>query len=327
MTEFVLETQGLTKFYGGKAAVDHIDLKIPRGCICGFVGRNGSGKTTAIKLMLGFLKPTAGSSRLLGCDSQNLTPAIRQRIGYVAEGHRLIRWITIAEIAKFQSAFFHEQPASAKQGEAGLATAEPGVAGWDSKFFWDMIEYFDLPKKQKIKHLSNGQRAQVSLALTLAPNPELLIMDDPTLGLDAAIRRQFLEGMIELIMRQGRTILFSSHILGDIERVADKIVVIEKGAIRADCSLEQFRTAVKKVKVVFGQASPEKIDIEGLLHSRRYDKELELVLVGTADEKIAEWAKSSGATDYQTINMNLEDQFIEYTASTRQTKPFKWEEI
>jgi ABC-2 type transport system ATP-binding protein len=306
MTEYVLETQGLTKYYGNKLALDHIDLKIPRGCICGFVGRNGSGKTTAIKLMLGFLKPTVGSSKLLGCDSQNLTPELRQRIGYVAEGHRLIRWMTIAEIAKFQSAFYPEQ--------------------WDSKFFWDMIEYFDLSKKQKIKHLSNGQRAQVSLALTLAPNPELLIMDDPTLGLDAAIRRQFLEGIIELIMRQGRTILFSSHILGDIERVADKIVVIDKGVIRADCPLERFRASVKKVRFVFNQSSPQTADIEGLLHLRRNDKELELVLVGTADEKIAEWSKSAGAQEYQIIKQTLEDQFIEYTAPAGRTKPFAWEE-
>ncbi len=187
------------------------------------------------------------------------------------------------------------------------------------------MEYFGLSKKQKIKHLSNGQRAQVSLALTLAPNPELLIMDDPTLGLDAAIRRQFLEGMIELIMRQGRTILFSSHILGDIDRVADKIVVIDKGVIRADCSLEQFRTAVKKVRFVFGQAPPETVDIEGLLHLRRNDKELELVLVGTTDEKIAQWAKSAGAEEYRILKQNLEDQFIEYTAPAGRNKPFAWE--
>lgn len=213
MTETVLQTQGLTKYYGSTLALDHLDLKIPQGCICGFVGRNGAGKTTAIKLMLGLLKPTAGSSRLLGCDSQELEPAIRQRIGYVTEGHRLFRWMSISELQKFQRAFFPKQ--------------------WDDKFFADMIEYFDLPKKRKIKHLSNGERAQVSLALALAPNPELLIMDDPTLGLDAAIRRQFLEGMIELIMRQGRTVLFSSHILGDVERVSDRIVVIDKGVLRA----------------------------------------------------------------------------------------------
>jgi ABC-2 type transport system ATP-binding protein len=315
MAEYVLEAQGLTKFYGSTPAVDHIDLKIPQGCVCGFVGRNGAGKTTAIKLMLGFLKPTAGSSRLLGCDSQNLTPAIRQRIGYAAEGHHLFRDATIGNLAGFHSAFFHEQLASAKQGEAG----------WDGKLFWDMIEYFGLSKRQKIKKLSNGQRAQVSLALTLAPNPELLIMDDPTLGLDAAIRRQFLEGMIELIIRQGRTILFSSHILGDIDRVADRIIVLDEGVIRADCSLEQFRAAVKKVRFVFGQTSPEIVDIEGLLHLRRNDKELEMVLVGTADEKIAEWANSAGAEEYKILKQNLEDQFIEYTAPTSRNKPFTWE--
>ncbi len=152
-------------------------------------------------------------------------------------------------------------------------------------------------------------------------------MDDPTLGLDAAIRRQFLEGMIRLIMQQGRTILFSSHILGDVERVADRILVIDKGAIRVDCSLEQFRNAVKKVRFVFSQPPPAKINIEGLLRFKTSEKELELVLVGTGDEKIAEWAKSAGAEDYQLVNMNLEDQFIEYTAPAGQTKLFSWEGI
>jgi ABC-2 type transport system ATP-binding protein len=151
-------------------------------------------------------------------------------------------------------------------------------------------------------------------------------MDDPTLGLDAAIRRQFLEGMIELIMRQGRTVLFSSHILSDIDRVANRIIVLDKGVIRADCSVEQFRTAVKKVKFVFGGAPPDTINIKGLLHSKRIDNEIEMVLVNTSDEKISEWAKSSGAADYRLINMNLEDQFIEYTAPLGRSRMFKWEE-
>jgi len=306
MNEIVLETERLTKYYGGTLAVDHMDLQIPRGCICGFVGRNGSGKTTAIKLMLGLLNPTAGSSRLLGCDSSALTPAIRQRIGYVTEGHRLFRWMSIGGLEKFQRAFFPKQ--------------------WDDKFFDDMIEYFNLPKKQKIKHLSNGQRAQVSLALALAPNPELLIMDDPTLGLDAAIRRQFLEGMIELIMRQGRTVLFSSHILGDVERVSDRIVVIDKGVLRANCSLEQFQKAIKKVILSFADSVPDQIDIEGLLHCKRSEKGLELTLIGIDDEKISEWAKSAGAENYHIVKMNLEDQFIEFTAPANHRRLFQWEE-
>jgi len=306
MTETVLETEGLTKYYGSTLAVDHLVLKIPQGCICGFVGRNGAGKTTAIKLMLGLLRPTAGSSRLLGCDSAALTPAIRQRIGYVTEGHRLFRWMSIAELEKFQRSFFPKQ--------------------WDHKFFADMIEYFNLPKKRKIKHLSIGERAQVSLALALAPNPELLIMDDPTLGLDAAIRRQFLEGMIELIMREGRTVLFSSHILGDVERVSDRIVVIDKGVLRANCSLEEFRTAVKKVILSFADSPPDDVDIEGLLHCRRSEKELELILVGPADEHIAQWAQSNGAQKYRIVKMNLEDQFIEYTAPPNHRRLFQWEE-
>jgi ABC-2 type transport system ATP-binding protein len=306
MTEIVLETKGLTKYYGSTLAVDHMDLQIPRGCICGFVGRNGAGKTTAIKLMLGLLNPTAGSSKLLGCDSTALTPAIRQRIGYVTEGHRLFRWMTIGGLEKFQRSFFPKQ--------------------WDDKFFADMIEYFNLPKKQKIKHLSNGQRAQVSLALALAPNPELLIMDDPTLGLDAAIRRQFLEGMIELIMRQGRTVLFSSHILGDVERVSDRIVVIDKGVLRANCSLEQFQKAIKKAVLSFADSVPDQVNIDGVLHCRRSEKGLELTLVGTDDEEIAEWAKSTGAENYHITQMNLEDQFIEFTAPANHRRLFQWEE-
>ncbi len=306
MTETVLQTEGLTKYYGSTLALDHMNLEIPQGCICGFVGRNGAGKTTAIKLMLGLLKPTAGSSRLLGCDSQELEPAIRQRIGYVTEGHRLFRWMSINELEKFQRSFFPKQ--------------------WDDKFFADMIEYFGLPRKRKIKHLSNGERAQVSLALALAPNPELLIMDDPTLGLDAAIRRQFLEGMIELIMREGRTVLFSSHILGDVERVSDRIVVIDKGVLRANCSLEEFRAAVKKVILSFADSTPSEVNIDGLLHCRRSEKELELILVGTADEQIAKWADHNKSEKYHIAKMNLEDQFIEYTAPANHRRLFRWEE-
>ena len=305
MQDIIIETQQLTKYYGKTLALDHLNLRVPRGCIYGFLGRNGSGKTTAIKLMLGLLKPTTGSASVLGCDAQVLTPKTRGQIGYVTEGHRLYRWMRIGALETFQKAFFPDR--------------------WDSQLFDEMLDYFDLGKKQKIKSLSNGQRAQVSLALTMAPDPDVMIMDDPTLGLDVVIRRQFLEGMIHLIQKKGKTILFSSHILSDVERVADRIAVIEKGVLRADCTLEEFRRNIRKVHFVFDGQIPDVIDIPGLLHKRHNQHHLELTLVGTTDEQIKNAVEATGAKDYAVVDLNIEDQFIEFTAREK-TKPlFQWE--
>jgi ABC-2 type transport system ATP-binding protein len=127
-------------------------------------------------------------------------------------------------------------------------------------------------------------------------------------------------------MREGRTVLFSSHILGDVERVSDRIVVIDKGVLRADCTLEQFQKAIKKVVLNFADSLPDEVDIEGLLHCKRAEKQLELTLVGTDDAKINEWAGHCRAKDHTIVTMNLEDQFIEFTAPPNRKRLFKWEE-
>lgn len=305
MQDIIIETHQLTKYYGRRLALDHLNLRIGRGSIYGLLGRNGSGKTTAIKLLLGLLVPTKGSATVLGCDSQSLTPAIRGQVGYVTEGHRLYGWMPIGTLENFQKAFF------------------PGR--WNSKLFNEMLEYFDLSKKQKIKSLSNGQRAQVSLALAMAPDPDVLIMDDPTLGLDVVIRRQFLEGMIHLIQKKGKTILFSSHILNDVERVVDRIAVIEKGVLRADCTLDEFRGNVRKVHFVFEGPVPETLDIPGLLHKRQDGTHVELTLIGTNDQQIRQAVEKTSARDWKQIEMNLEDQFIEFTGHEKSKPLFQWE--
>ncbi|MHC4836020.1 MAG: ATP-binding cassette domain-containing protein, partial [Planctomycetota bacterium] len=211
----------------------------------------------------------------------------------------------IGALEKFQKAFFPDR--------------------WNSQLFDEMLEYFGLSKKKKIKSLSNGQRAQVSLALTMAPDPDVMIMDDPTLGLDVVIRRQFLEGMIHLIQKKGKTILFSSHILGDVERVADRIAVIEQGVLRADCTLDEFRQKIRKVHFVFEGDVPETIDIPGLLHKRQNHSHLELTLVGTTDEQIEQTAQAVGAKECKRVELNLEDQFIEFTAREKSKPLFQWE--
>lgn len=301
----VLRTENLTRYFGDRPAVDHLNIEIPAGVVCGFLGRNGAGKTTTIRMLMGLLEPTCGKSQLLGCDSRELSPEIRQRIGYVTEGHKLFGWMKISEIEKFQRAFFPDC--------------------WDSKLFNEMIEYFELSKKQKIKKLSNGQRAQVSLALTLAPNPELLIMDDPTLGLDAAIRRQFLEGVIQLITRQGRTVLFSSHILADVERVAERIIVLDNGVCKADCTIDQFRKTIRKFVLKFEDKIPEEIDIEGLIRYRCDGDQMEVSVAGVEEGAIESWSKKNCVKEFSEVAMNMEDQFIEFTSPVRKGKLFDWE--
>ena len=305
MSEIVLQTRDLTKYYGRRLALDHLNLTIPKGAIYGLLGRNGSGKTTAIKLLLGFLKPTDGSSEVLGCDSRDLTPAIRGRVGYVCEGHPLYRWMSIGTLENFQRAFYPDL--------------------WDQRLFGEMLDYFDLSRKQRIKTLSNGQRAQVSLALVMATSPDLLIMDDPTLGLDVVIRRQFLQGMIHLIQQKGKTVLFSSHILSDVERVVDRVAVIDKGVLRADCTLDQFRTGIRRVRAEWTTSPPAGFDLPGALHCRQDESVTEWIVVGTTDEQLEQAFAPAPVKSFSCVPMNMEDQFIEFTSPAGTRRLFEWE--
>ena len=149
-----------------------------------------------------------------------------------------------------------------------------------------VLDHFGLSSKAKIGRLSKGQRAQVSLALAIAPDPELLILDDPTLGLDTNVRRDFLESMIQIIQRRGRTILFSSHVLNDVERVADRVGVMIDGVLRADCPADHFKRAVRKVIVEFGREPPELPPLQGMLNAWRVGTRAELVFVGYGPQRV-----------------------------------------
>ena len=304
-SQYAIETKDLTKYYGTYAAVDHLNLKIPYGSIYGLLGRNGAGKSTTIRMLLNFARPTAGSCHIADCNSQQLTPELLTKIGYINEGHKLYGSMKIKEIQKFQAAFYPDT--------------------WNNNLFEEMIEFFELSKNKRIRKLSNGQRAQVSLALTIAPDPEILIMDDPTLGLDVVVRRQFLEGMIKLIQRKGRTILFSSHILSDVERVADHIAIIDQGRLRADCTMEEFRSAVRKIIFHFEDKPPQQLTIPGLLHHRQDEKIVEAVLIAPPEDELNQWCRVNQANIHSEIDMSLEDQFIEYTITPTKRHMFSWD--
>ena len=286
----VIRTRGLTKYFGAKCAVRDLNLDVPRGCVFAFLGRNGSGKSTTIRMLLGLLQPDRGEASVLGFDSQSLTPEVRTRIGYLTEEHQLYGWMSVREAGDFQAAFYPR---------------------WNEKIFRTVIDHFALKPEAKVKHLSRGMRAGLSLALTLAPDPELLILDDPALGLDPVARRSLVESMIYLTRRSDRTIFFSSHHLSDVERVADYLAVLDYSVLRACCPLESFRNSVQEVQLQFTGPPPKLPPIPGLLQAIRTERELRVTFVhynGETEKALRALAPSS----LETVPMGLEDAFISY---------------
>ncbi|MDX1965631.1 MAG: ABC transporter ATP-binding protein [Planctomycetaceae bacterium] len=292
-------TEHLSKAYGPKWVVRDLNLRVPTGSVYGFLGRNGAGKSTTIKMLTGMVPPDSGRSLLLGEDIATLTPDTRARVAYMAEGHPLYGWMSIGEMVRFTRAFH---------------------TAWDQTLVDQVLDHFELSRRQKCGRLSRGQQAQVSLALAMAPDPELLILDDPTLGLDTVVRRDFLEVLIQLIQSRGRTILFSSHILGDVERVATRIGVMVDGVLRVDCPTETFRESVRKVVAEFDGEPPEFPGCEGLVSWRRVGIQLELVVVNwTAPQQAV--LESLEPRWIDVLELNLEDAFIEYTRGSRRSLP------
>lgn len=286
----VIETRGLTRYFGGKAAVYELGFSVPRGSVFAFLGRNGSGKTTTIRMLLGLVEPSRGAGRILGCDIRVLDPATRARIGYLTEDHQLYGWMTVRQCCQFQSQCYSR---------------------WNQKIFDGVIGHFNLKAQARVKDLSRGERAGLCLALTLAPEPELLVLDDPALGLDPVARRSLMGSIVYLTRQEGRTIFFSSHHLSDVERVADEIAVMDGGVLRASCSLETFRKSVQEVRLHFAGTPPPLPKIPGLLRALRMEDELRVVCVhfDGATERILQ---ALGPAQLELMPITLEDAFISY---------------
>ena len=291
MDDSVIQTRKLTRCFGSRTVVCDLDLDVPRGCIFGFLGRNGSGKTTTIRMLLGLLAPTRGESRVLGEDSRVLSETTRSRIGYMAEGHPVYEWMRVGECGRFQAACFPT---------------------WNESIFHAVLEHFRLGPDRKVRELSRGERAGLCLALTLAPEPELLILDDPAIGLDPVARRSLLEAMIAVTRSNDRTILFSSHLLSDVERVADWIAVLDRGVLRACCTMATFQRRISRFVLAWdGTPPPDTPQLPGLVHAFRTGRELQLT-IANADEDVRAAIGSLGASSVDEVPIGLEEAFIDY---------------
>lgn len=288
--EKAIELTSLTKVFGQKQAVQNLSLEVERGSIFGFLGPNGAGKTTTIKMMLGLLRPDGGSGRVLGLDMVKDSVTIRQHVGYVAEVQQMYGYMTVLETLDFCRAFYRN---------------------WNGALVDRYLGFFNLPHREKIKNLSKGMKTQLALVAAMAHEPELLVLDEPTAGLDPVSRHEFLRIILEEVAVEGRTVFFSSHFLHDVERIADRIAMIKDGKLIDIRPMDELKTTVKKIRAVFQREPDDSLfEIPGVQSVSRQGN----AYLISVDDNLAEILRRLHEQPHYTldvIDQNLEEIFIE----------------
>ncbi|MFY0524441.1 ABC transporter ATP-binding protein [Archangium gephyra] len=284
--EVILRTQGLTRAFHEVKAVNGVDLELRRGEVYGFLGRNGAGKTTTLRMLMGILRPDQGDIELMGQRVRRVRAAQKQHLGYVSQEQVFYPWMTALELGRFVSGFYPH---------------------WDDARFQQLLRVLDVPKDRKSAQLSGGTRMKLGLALALAHRPPLLILDEPTAGLDPVARREFLDILRDQVRREGQTALFSSHLVGEVEEVAHRIGILHEGRLRYQGSLDTLRQSVRRVVL---ETAPEPLPPGlSLVRRERLPEEgrLALVLFGTPGD----WASSPFAPE-TVETLSLENIFLAY---------------
>ncbi len=227
-----IEIQNLNRRFGAKLALADVSLSVPRGCVFGLVGENGAGKTTLIKHVLGLLKAEQGNVRVFGRDPVQDPPGVLSRIGYLSEARDLPGWMRVEELLRYVQAFY---------------------PNWDERYAESLRKQFALEPTAKIKNLSRGELAKAALLIALAYRPELLVLDEPSSGLDPVVRRDILEAIVRTVADEGRTVFFSSHLLDEIERVSDRIAMIVNGRVVLNGALDEIRQAYHHLTLRFSK--------------------------------------------------------------------------
>lgn len=218
--------ENITHRFGKVLALDGLTLTVRQGEMYGFLGRNGAGKTTTLRLLMGLLRPDAGSIDLLGQRVKKVPVALKQRIGYVCQEPNYYPWMTAAQLGAFVGSFYPH---------------------WDGAQFQRLLKLLDVPTDRRALDMSGGTRTKLGLALALAPRPELLLLDEPTAGLDPVARREFNDQLQVLQREQGTTVMFSSHLVGEVEQLAQRVGIIQAGRSRFEGEVGLLRASVRRL--------------------------------------------------------------------------------
>jgi ABC-2 type transport system ATP-binding protein len=290
-----IEIHALAKRFGRKAVLQDLELVVPLGQTFAFLGRNGAGKTTTIKMLLGLLKPDSGEIRVLGLDPAADALEIRRRVGYLAEDQAMFGWMRVGQMLSFLAPFYPT---------------------WDPDWAKTLTDRFELPLTTRIRHLSKGQNVRLGLLLALAHRPRLVILDDPTLGLDPIMRKEFLRDLVTYLQGDGITVFFSSHLLYEVEPVADAVAILDHGRIVRHAPTETLREQVKRL-VLPADAADLLRTVPGILDIRQGQRELAVVVEDVA--RALPTLQSAGITP-QIIDLNLDEIFEAYVIGKRDVR-------
>ncbi len=293
MQEHVIEIRGLRHSYDGRVIHKGLDLDVERGRVVGLLGKNGVGKTTLINILMGFLRPAAGRCLVFGEPSHGLSPATKTRVGLLFEGHLAYDFMTIDQIERFYSRFYPR---------------------WNTGRFRDLMARLGLPGSHRIRHMSEGQRSQVVLGLIFAQEPDLLILDDYAMGLDAGYRRLFVDYLADFAREGGRTVFLTSHVIEDMERLVDELVLLRAGGEARRMPLAAFRDDFRCY--VLPGAGREAPRAGGAIHNveRAAGGRYEIFSFAEAAE-VAKALAAAGVSPEGLAPqaMSLEDAFVGYT--------------
>jgi ABC-type multidrug transport system ATPase subunit len=293
---FVIEASELRKHYGGVEALRGLSLQVPPGSIYGFLGRNGAGKTTTIKVLLGMARPASGHARVFGlpADAQDASVDIRRRTGFVSEDKDLYDYMTVEEMIRFTAAFFPRWRADLQQRYLGR---------------------FELPPHRKVKALSRGMRTKLALLLAMCRGAELLILDEPTSGLDPAMTEEVLQALVAHVASEEMTVFFSSHQIAEVDQIADRVAIIDRGRTVVTGALDDLRESFRRIQLVFDGDAPEAaFRAPGVERVWRKGRVL-TVLSSAGADRILDEARALNPVSADVVPVTLKEIFLETVAA------------
>ncbi len=289
MNDSMIECTQLSKSYGNRSILNEISFQIPRGTVVGLLGKNGAGKTTLMKCLLGLMKASSGTVMTLGENPWVFSAAAKERIGYVPQSERVYSWLSVIELVNYTASFYQR---------------------WNHSLVDRLLNEWELSRDQKMGELSEGQLQMVMILLALGHEPELLILDEPVASLDPLSRRNFLKTLLNIINTRACTIVFSTHITSDLERVADRVVLLKRGTVSFYGETDDLKDTVKRLRGHSDRDLSALLPIPGIMHSEIQGAQA-LLTVRNFNEALITDLQARWSAQVSVEDLNLEEIFLE----------------